>query len=519
MDIVSRVGLPVLLAAFIIGCGRTAPIVTMPDPVPSQSSSSPSFLSGSLPGVDSLVIQDVLETFDSTFVDATTEFQVETKFLEGQQLVASAESILTVVVGPSVLADSASTVVDVTAFESAVQGARQVLSAAAQAQAAQDSTQAQFLLANAQTLLEEAVSLNPRHEESQYQLAQVYSIRASYFREQVAWQEVLEILRGLVALRANEHGLWAEIALALQNLERFDDSAVLWLRSAQTVFNDAELSFEDAPLDSALIFTYSVRAYRAFLSSRNADGVNQSLVQALQYTRSVEEYAFALQELAWIQWDGSNLRHRLTFDSLRQVATENPIVAMNGLEGMIPALSRPAARWETVYNYAVLSHQNGFEDRSLDSLNVLWNIVADMDSSTMGIHQFSRQQQVLIPAVLPYPSFPEDVRSAYATVLYDRALSHRQSGRSALAFTYFIQLADLRTEYTARAYIEAIRLARYNPEQALQIEPRFEEQFATFAIDDQLEYLIEIGNLYRRLGRNDEARIYLNRFRTIRDQN
>ncbi len=519
MDMTLRVGLPVLLVAFILGCGSSAPVVTTPDPVPSQPSSPSSFLTGSLPGVDSLVIQDVLQTFDSTFVDANTELQVESKFLQGQQLVASAESILTVVVGPSVLADSASTVVDVSAFESAVQGARQVLSAAAQAQAAQDSTQAQFLLANAQTLLEEAVSLNPRHEESQYQLAQVYSIRASYFREQVAWQEVLQILRGLVALRANEHGLWAEIAIALQNLDRFDDSAVLWLRSAQTVFDDAGLSFEDAPLDSGLVFTYSVRAYRSFLSSRNPNGVNQSLVQALQYTRSAQEYAFALQELAWIRWDGSNLMHRLTFDSLRQVATENPVVAMNGLERMIPALSRPAARWETVYNYAVLSHQNGFEDRSLDSLNALWGIVADMDSSTMGVHQFSQQQQTLIPAILPYPSFPEDVRSAYATVLYDRALSHRQGGRSALAFTYFLQLADLRTEYTGRAYIEAIRLARYNPEQALQIEPRAEEQFATFTVDDQLEYLTEIGNLYRRLGRNNEARVYLNRFRAIRDQN
>jgi len=98
MDMTLRVGLPVLLVAFILGCGSSAPVVTTPDPVPSQPSSPSSFLTGSLPGVDSLVIQDVLQTFDSTFVDANTELQVESKFLQGQQLVANAESILTVVV-------------------------------------------------------------------------------------------------------------------------------------------------------------------------------------------------------------------------------------------------------------------------------------------------------------------------------------------------------------------------------------------------------------------------------------
>lgn len=505
---------PVLAIIFLFGCGQTAPVIEAPSPETEVVSQD--FVIPPLPGVDSLVISNVVSTFDSTFVDDLAEIQAQEMFLKGQQLVAHAESILTVIAGPSAL-ENASGEVDNDAFEDAMQGAQDAMTQASRAQAAQDSAQAQLLLAEAQLRLEEAVSLNPRHEESKYQLAQVYSIRANYFRQQAAWEQVIEILRGLVALRANEHGLWAEIAIALDNLERFPYAAVMWLRAADTVMEDSRLSFDDAPADSGLIFTYSVRAYRSFVASRNGDGVYRALNQALQYTTSAEEENYAKQELVWSQWDHLNLEHRIVFDSLRQAASESPLSVLTELEELIPKLIRPAALWEASYNHAVLSYDNGFEDRALDTLQILWHRVVDIDTSESRGHSFGPSGHLTMGA-FPYITFQDDLRSAYGSVLFSRGLAHIRGGRSGLAFTYFMQVAEVKSHYTGKAYIEAIKLARYNPEQALKIEPMVEEIFDEMDREDQMEYLMEIGNLYRRLGENDKTSSILTRFRNIRNQ-
>lgn len=512
-----RLGLAVLVATVLFGCAGPAPVVVQ-EPDPESEPEPVAFVSGPLPGVDSLVINEVLSNYDSTFVHAEAEVQAQTRFLEGQQLIAHAESILTAVAGPSALGSfNEAGTVDTSAFAEAIQGARDALTEAGQAQAAQDSTQAQAVLASAQRWLEEAVLLNPLHEESRYQLAQVYMIRANSFREQAAWEQVLTILRELTLLRANEHGLWAEIARALDELGRFSDGAVLWLRAAETVLDDARLSFDDNAVDSASVFGYSVRSYLSFVNSRSGEGVYRALMQAQQYATSAEEIDYTRQELVWAQWDYFNLHHRLVFDSLRQVALNTPLEVISELGELIPALTRPAARWEANYNYAVLSHSNGFEDTALDTLKMVWYMIRNI-TPDLGQAREAGVRDTLVLQPLPYATFKEDVSLAYAGALFERALLHHKDGQSGRAFTYLMQVVETGSSYTGKAYIEALKLARYNPEQALKMEPEIEEVFDEFEREDQLAYLREIGNLYRRLGRNDKASAFLARFRSIRDQ-
>ncbi|MXY07248.1 MAG: hypothetical protein F4Y61_01205 [Rhodothermaceae bacterium] len=512
MDKISRV-LPVLVAMVWFGCAQVTPVVeevSLPAP-----ETVPTFVTGPLPGVDSLVIRDVVDTFDSSFVEATSEVQAQAWFLEGQQLVTHAESVLTAITGPSVLSDTnASGDLDAEAFAESVQRAREAITDATNAQAAQDSTLAQSLLATAQARLEDAVALNPRHEESRYQLAQLYRIRASYFQEQLAWEEALKLLRGLAALRANEHGLWGEMAIALEHLDRDSEAAVLWLQAADIVLENTRLAFDEIPLDSAQVFTYSVRAYRAFVQSRNGNGVHRALLQAYTYATSTDAASYAQQELIWAQWDHMNLEHRLVFDSLRNAAPETPRQVLIELETLIPALTRPAARAEARYTHAILSHDNGFEDRALGTLQELWQ-AAPMESTPAHI---SAAGDRLIQSPSPYPMYVEDLRQAYAALLFDRARTHRQGGSSGLAFTYLMQVVDLESTYTGRAYVEALRLARYNPQQALNLEPRVEAVFDELEQEDQLAYLQEMGELYRRIGELDKTRALLERFNAIRGQ-
>ena len=520
-----------LLAGAFLGCARTAPIVE--PPLPEQVER---IVTGPLPGADSTVIQDVAEAFDSTFVASEAERQAQRDYLEGHTLVDRVDSILTRMMGPSALSDVSTDqgVVDTAAFAVTSNEARQVLVRASHAQVAKDSMLVQSLLRDAQRLFERAVSLNPRHEEARYQLAQVYTIRAKRFYLEEAWEEVLKLLRELVQLRANEHGIWAEMAIVLKNLGKPAASALAWLQAAEVVLDDARLAFElvPPPADSTALFTYNVQAYRAFVDSRNGAGVRHSLAEAWKYATSEEESDFARRELTWAQWDYNNFENRLVFDSLRSAASIDPLGVRAEMGTLMAGLTRPSARREARYNHAVLSYDNGFKDGALDTLKALWHNVTDsVKAGSAGtlesnVIRSSAVRQEFLTAVdslamdpLPYPEFMEDLRATYATFLFERALAHRQEGASALAFTYLMQVAKTGSEYTGRAYIEALKLARYNPQQALVLEPRVEAIYSKLEREDQLAYLAEMGNLYRRLGKNEKVSTFLERYRELRTSN
>lgn len=512
-----------ILISVLFGCASSEPVVVAPltEPV--------SIIEGPLPGVDSSVIQDVADTFDSTFVVAEAEIQARKDYLEGALLIERVDSLLTRMIGPSALpdADADAESGDAAAIDEIRTEAHQELERAVQAQTAQDSSLAQARLAQAQELFERALSLNPLHEESRYELAQVYQFRAFNFKQTGAWENFLEILRDLVRLRADEHALWAEMAIALDNLERPAASALTWLRAAQVVLDDSQLAFEvnPPPLDSASLFLYNNQAYRAFVKSRDGAGVRRSLSDAWRYARSERESEFAQQELVWAQWDYHNFESRLVFDSLRTAAQQDPLGGRIGLGLLIGTLTRPSARLEASYNHALLSYDHGFEDAALDTLQGLWHAVTALEgagNSQAGMPDGAGRQRSFTTAAdslamdpLPYAEFREDLRAAYATFLFERALVHKQSGASALAFTYFLQVTETGSEYTGRAYVEALILSRYNPEQALRLEPRIEAIFSGLESQDQLDYLTQMGNLYRRLGQNDKVEVFLERYRAL----
>ena len=519
-----------LIGGSLFGCARTAPtVVDIPEPV----SSVVPIVEPPLPGTDSLIVQGVSETFDSTFVAFDAEQLARENHLRGQELFNRIEGILAEMIGPSSLPDSFSieeSNVDTVAFELANQEARRALADAAKAQLAMDSTAALTLLNDAQHLFERAVSLNPWYEEAQYQLAQIYTIRANHFRDAEAWNETLQILRELVKLRADEHGLWAEMAIAFENTDRPVASGLTWRRAAQVVLEDSKYAFEltPPPVDITAFFTYNIRAYRAFVDGRHGEGVRLSLGDSWNYATTQEEREFVLSELSWALWDYENFENRLVFDSLRSAAVSDPKGGQTEIGALIPELSRPSAIREAKYNHAVLSYDNGYQDAALDTLNRLWHdtMRALEDSSVASDAQatdtsFVRDGSVMVmhnltKSPLPYLEFMTDLREAYATFLFERALFHRQRGASALAFTYLMQVGEIKSSLAGKAFIEALNLARYNPRQALELESQVEAIYATMENEDKLAYLTQMGQHYRRLGNNETAATFLQRYRDLR---
>lgn len=529
----SRLLIILLLSGSLFGCARTAPTVVVSLPESDSTNVTP-IVAPPLPGTDSLVVQNVSETFDSTFVAFSAEQLARENYLRGQELFDRLEKILAEMIGPSSLPDTFSveeSTIDTVAFELANQEARLALANAAKAQLAEDSTTALILLEEAQTLFEQAVSLNPWYEEAQYQLAQVYTIRASHFWETDAWDEALKILRELVKLRADEHGLWAEIAVALENIGQPIASGLTWRQAAEVVLDDSRLAFEltPPPADSSALFTYNVRAYRAFVDGRHGDGVRLSLGDAWTYATTETEKEFALGELSWALWDAYNFENRLVFDSLKSAALNDPSGVIAGLDSLMPGLTRPSAIRDAGYNHAVLSYDNGYQDEALDALNRLWHdtIHALEDSSVtfdaQALDAYLQQEDLVMATrtltmnPVPYPEFLEDLREAYSTFLFERALFHRREGASALAFTYLMQVAETRSSLTGKAFIEALALARYNPKQALELEPLIEEIYSTLNHEDKLAYLAQMGQHHRRLGDDEMVAAFLQRYRELRN--
>ena len=69
------------------------------------------------------------------------------------------------------------------------------------------------------------------------------------------------------------------------------------------VLDDSRLAFvpdtERPPPDSLTLFTYYVRSYRAFVESRDGEGVRHALSLAQGYTTTSEQENYASNEMDW----------------------------------------------------------------------------------------------------------------------------------------------------------------------------------------------------------------------------
>ena len=241
--------IPLLL--FVFGCGSSKHAI-VETPVPQDSVQVVPLIPDTLAGIYPITINDVLDTFHNTFVPFEHEVESETNFMAGIELFQEIDSTL-----------NAPHNVDTTGFaEEYAQGEEAIRMAAS-------SDAPDNLLAEAQMYFENALELNPLHEDAKYQLAQIYKIRASTYRQAEDYEKTVELLKNILLLRQDDHNLWAELAFALEENDDFEESAVIWLRAAETVLDDYYFHFpveeESPPQDSLTLFTYYVKSYQAFI--------------------------------------------------------------------------------------------------------------------------------------------------------------------------------------------------------------------------------------------------------------
>lgn len=475
-----------------IGAGCASPRETVVTPPPVVEVDVIPIVTGPLPGVDSLVVAEVAASYDSTFVAAVSEQVADQRYLDGRQIQIRLDSLLRYGHGESPLSNESQTLADSTTLERA----GQTVAAAVQAQAQQDSAQALSLLVQAQQLYEATLQYNPFHEDARFQLSRIYQILAQRYQLQDQWESALHTLRGLVDLNADQHALWADMAVVLDTLKEYESSGLAWLQAASVVLDDANLAFTSTPVfpDSLALFNYYQRAYTVFVKDRNGDGVRQSLSEAINYATDSTQFIYATRENQWALWDGNNFDHRLQYDSLLTLANDSPQGGRDGLWALIQRLATPPARLEAHYNAAILTWQLEEYDQALDTLQWLWAQTQSTPS-------------------MPYPEFPVHLQETYANVLYQRGMQHKRAGASAIAFTYLLMVTELESRYVSSAYIEALKLTRSNPRQARKLEPQIEKIYDLFTPEEQRTYLSLMGNLYRRIGDNEKAQSFLARYK------
>ena len=231
---------------------------------------------------------------------------------------------------------------------------------------------------------------------------------------------------------------------------------------------------------------------------KDGEGVRHAIELADTYATDSTQADYTLSERKWVYWDGNHFINRLEYDSLQTLFDTDPIKAREELTDFIPGLTTNAARLEASYNHAFFSWEQDYKEEALDTLKTLWTVLEDAE-------------------FVPYETYEEDLRQMYATMLYNRAVEHRQEGASAIAFTYLMQLTQLESEYTGRGFIEALRLARYYPDEAVLIEPRVEAVFEELRTEEQLAYLSLMGEVYRRIGNREKVEELLGRYKDIRE--
>lgn len=485
----------IVILAVIAGCASPRETTVLP-PTAEEVEAVVPIVTTPLPGVDSLVVAEVAVSFDSTFVAAPAEQMAAEQYLGGRQIQIRLDSLLRHEHGSGPL--SASSDSDSAADSTTIERAGRTVVAAVQAQSRQDSAQALALLDEAQRLYEAALQHNPFHEDARFQLSRIYRILAQRYQLQHQWESTLRTLRGLLELNADQHVLWADLAVVLDTLQDYEASGLAWLQAATVALDDARLAFtsEPPPSDSLTLFGYYQRAYSVFVKGRNGPGVRQAISEAIQYATDSTQSIYATREQEWALWDGHNFEHRLSYDSLLTLAGDQPQHARDGLAALTRRLETIPARLEANYNAAVLTWQLEEYDVALDTLKRLWD-------------------QTRVAGLMPYEAFPEHLVDTYASMLFQRGMQHRRAGASAVAFTYLLMVTELDSRYIGRAYIEALKLTRSNPRQARQLEPRIEQVFDSLSPDEKRSYLSLMGNLYRRLGDNDTAQAFLTRYRRM----
>lgn len=422
-----------------------------------------------LPGVDSSYTHTAWHLAEESFAQDTEAAAYAAE--EGRDLALLADSLLEPMVRPQIR-DT------IRALSSFNEGA-DVLDRLSES----DSLQALELLETAALKFEEALEADAFDAEARQWLARVYQTLANRFQRLDALEDRVRVLQRLVRWNQDRHDYIALLAAAQEGLQTEAAGIVagaLWERAALVVLDDVEMGLRSSP-DSAALFTYHVRASRAFVLANRGVLARESLHRARRWQRSETEQELIFADSTWLHWDGGNMAARKRFDALLSKASTTPGEVMEGLEILLQDIRSPDAQIEVRHQIARIRYASGEEE-----------------------HAISLMQSLVVEA--PHR---ETLVEDYAVMMYNLAQKLRQSGNLRRALAYLLQCTSLDVGISARSAFDAALLLRNNLDEALRYAHIAEARKATLDVGEHSALMQYLAELYRRSGDRERARQYL----------
>ncbi len=357
------------------------------------------------------------------------------------------------------------------------------------------------LLNRAQSSLEEAIQLNPFDLQTQSVLARVYTAQAQRLGRANAFQESIDVLEKLTRLRPDQHNLFVALANNYYQTSKWNEAAYNYERAEQIYLQTYDLTTTDEPVtpDSVLLYQYVSRQADVHVLRRDAGAAVTAYDRALALAPDPEEVAFIKGEMEWINWDNGNLSASFARDSLIGLEQGNQLPeAERGYEQLLRMVQNPKALDETEWRLASVQYKLGKGDVAADRLLQLLRRTAVTDSGAPVDSTYSRYFDT------------------FGTICFNQAmvfLGEKRDNRTALK--YLEQAVQFPWEGRPRAYLESAKLLRSNVKIAKERAQEAMQELDLLTPEDQKELFGLLATFYRTEGDFDQARKYLERYRSM----
>lgn len=357
------------------------------------------------------------------------------------------------------------------------------------------------LLDRAQKALEEAIQLNPFDLQTQTVLARVYTAQAQRLGKEKAFAESIEVLEKLTRLRPDQHNLFVALANNYYQTKQWNEAAFNYEKAEEIYLNTYDLVATDEPVtaDSLLLYQYVSRQADVHVLRRDAGAAVTAYNRALVLAPNEEESTFIKGEMDWINWDNGNLSASFARDSLVGLEQGNQLPeAERGYEQLLRMVQNPKAVDETEWRLASVQYKLGKGGEAADRLLQLLRRTAVTDSGA------------------PVDSTYTRYFNTFGTICFNEAmvfLGEKRDNRTALK--YLEQAVQFPWEGRPRAYLESAKLLRSNVKIAKERAHEAMEEIDLLTPEDQKELYGLLATFYRTEGDFQEARKYLERYRSM----
>ncbi len=351
----------------------------------------------------------------------------------------------------------------------------------------------------AQKHLEAAVRLNPFDKNARLLLAVTYYNLQHIFGQDQNFEKAVEILERLTRIEKGEHDLFRLLAENYMQLNDYRRALENFAR-AETVL--IKTSFE-APPDTSMLFYYTYMQGDMYARLYDAQAAVQKFALAKKYARSEQEHQDVENYLAWINWDGGNIRASEIWDEILALEAKKSYNRMARLcQKLLPRLQTKKAKLAVHHKLAVVEFE--FLDRKETAIERMKAVYEALGAAVYDRNRPAEIQQYL---------------DTYGAMLYRMGIDALERQQKKLALAYFTKSIEFDWNQVAKSYVELVTLLWNSPEKAIYFgEKALAHADGALSGKESCDLLSLMVKAHKSAGLYDKARQYFQQWKQCRNE-